>query len=229
MNDLTIRVPQEDGHRQNGLGLLAEARAMTVTNKESHAIALSTLKVCASLQKEIVEAFREPKRLAHEAHKSITTLEANLLRPVYDARASITGKITGYEAEERRRAEEEALKLAEVARARAEELKINEAVAAEASGDVALAAEILNERVEAPHVEIRPEIAKEDGVSRRTIWSATVEDKAALVGYVSLHPEWLGLLEPNQTALNGLARSQRDALRIPGVRVKSEVSLATRV
>ncbi len=86
------------------------------------------------------------------------------------------------------------------------------------SGESAEAEAILEETVEAPVVRVEPRLANVDGVRTQRRYKAEVTDKMELIRYVATHPEWTGLLDPNMPALNGLARSQREALSIPGVK-----------
>jgi len=104
------------------------------------------------------------------------------------------------------------------ARQREEERQILDAISADESGDKATAAAILEEQRALPVIVVAPALAKVSGVSTRTDWRAEVVDKLALIRYVAAHPEWTNLLEANEPALSGLARSQRSALAIPGVR-----------
>jgi hypothetical protein len=69
---------------------------------------------------------------------------------------------------------------------------------------------------------------KVSGIAGRTTWKAEVKDKGALVKYVAEHPEWLSLLDVNMQALNGLARSQKGSLALPGVEAVEEHSIAAR-
>ena len=56
---------------------------------------------------------------------------------------------------------------------------------------------------------------KISGVHTTVRWSAKVVDFAALVKWVSENPTQLGLLNANEPALNGLARSQKKLFAIP--------------
>lgn len=66
------------------------------------------------------------------------------------------------------------------------------------------------------------------GLSVREYWCAEVADLLELVRAVARDSSLLYLLQPNSAALNHLARAQRDALRLPGVRVKRMAFLARR-
>jgi colicin import membrane protein len=66
------------------------------------------------------------------------------------------------------------------------------------------------------------------GISSKSTWRAEIVDMAVFVRYVAEHPEWIHLVEVNSAALNGLARSQKSALTIPGVKVVEEKQVAAR-
>jgi hypothetical protein len=64
------------------------------------------------------------------------------------------------------------------------------------------------------------------GVQQRGTWSAEVDDFRALVEAVAEGKAPLNVLLPNMPALNDLARSQRSALALPGVRAARRHSIA---
>lgn len=66
------------------------------------------------------------------------------------------------------------------------------------------------------------------GTSRSEKFVAAVIDKHALIKYVAENPEWLNLLDVNQVALNGIARSQKTDCRIPGVKVERDFIVSAR-
>lgn len=83
--------------------------------------------------------------------------------------------------------------------------------------------------VEPTPISAAPEPPRVDGTSVRALWRAEVTDFPALVRYVAQHPEHMGLLKPDQSALDRLAKALREGLRsIPGVRPVKESSVAVR-
>jgi hypothetical protein len=70
--------------------------------------------------------------------------------------------------------------------------------------------------------------AKVAGVSTRTNWTADCTDLATLVAYVAQHPEYLNLLQANQQAITALAKAQKSALAIPGIRAYDRGGVAIR-
>jgi hypothetical protein len=77
-----------------------------------------------------------------------------------------------------------------------------------------------------PVVQVATETPKVDGVSSRDLWSAEVTDLLMLVRYVAEFPEFIHLLKPNQTAINSMARGQKERLMIPGVQAVKKTVVA---
>lgn len=223
-----IESPDSGEAEQEQQIIIRDAEALVVSTQEEHGIALERLKRIATAEKKVKELFEEPKRAAFAAHKAITAAEKKLLDPLGQARQIVTGKALVFEDAERRKAEEAARVLAETQRQREQDAQLADALDAEARGDKAEAEQILAEQIQAPVVEARPQIAAVAGVSSRSTWGATVTDVKALIAYVAAHPEWGNLLIPNQSALDSLARAQKGALAIPGVRAVEKRGLAVR-
>lgn len=218
MQDMTIQVPDTTAIAAETSPIVAEAAALVVTDQSSHAVALDVAKRAAKGKAAIEEMLEPAVKAANAAHKTLTGLRNNLTAPLDHARQIASTKALNYEAEQRRKAEEERKRLEAEARRLEEERQIADAIAAEEEGDAETAEAIMAEPTITPVVHVAPAIARVEGVATKTTWSAQVTDLRALIAYVAAHPEWEHLLLPAMPALNGLARSQRGALAIPGVR-----------
>lgn len=208
---------------QDQLRMVQVAKSFIVQDQASHAAALDFLQQVARMEKLGKALFAESKDSLNKAGKALRAAEAKLILPCTEARRIITyEKIAPFEAEERRKAEAESCRLAEIARKQEEERLLADAIEAEQQGDKQAADQILAETVTAPVVRVEPQIATAKGVTTATVWHAEVTDKLALIRYVAEHPEWVNLLDPVMPALNSLARSQKDSLAIPGVKAVSE-------
>jgi len=236
MPEIIIATPDSDSVAASHLPIIRSAQALIVSNQEQNRTALLAIKDLTVAERGVSTMFAEPKKAANAAHKSICALETKLLAPLTEAKRIVSGKCDTYERAERQKAEEEQKRLEVIARKQEADRLAKEAARQEERGDKTLAAETLDKAVAvetgtapAPVVTVAPAVAKVEGVSSRTIWSASVVDKVALIKYVAEHPEWASLLDPNVSALNGLARTQKDGLAIPGVKAVSETSRAMRV
>lgn len=201
--------------------LLVEAKALVIHDDESYLRVTEFAKGCVALRKQIEEKFAEPVRRANEAHKSLTAWREKELDPVKEAEALAKKCMSGYETEQRARAEEERRRLEAEARKREEDRLLAEAQSAQDDGDDAAAEELLSMPVEVAPVYVAPPTPKVQGIAYREDWKAEVTSPIDLVRHVAQHPEDIGLLSVNSTALAQMARARKSALRIPGVRAYS--------
>ena len=208
--------------------LVKAAQAFEVVDVETNTTALQRLRVLRDGEKRIADYFEPARKAADAAKKEILAARDGLIAPIAAARSIYDQKAGAYEQEERRKAEDEQRRLQAQARKEEEERALLAAIEAEESGDAAQAEAILAEPVSVPVVSVAPQVAKVEGVSSRTAWSAEVHDVEALIKYVAAHPEWSSLLEPCMPNLNRLAVAQREALAIPGVRAVSRTVRSTR-
>jgi hypothetical protein len=222
MDPIVIDRPDPGAVQLQSGSLIKQAEALAVTTQPAHRDALVLFSELKALENRVVSLFREPKSAAHKAHRAITNAEKQLLTPIKLARQVLSNKCDAYEEEQERIAAEEARKREEAARKAAEEAQLAEAQAAQDAGDMAQAEEILAEEIPLPVVQPEPEVAKVDGVSTQTRWSAEVVDMLALVKHVAANPDLIELVAANQPALNRLAVSLRGGLKIPGVRAVSK-------
>ncbi|MEM5405807.1 hypothetical protein [Paraburkholderia unamae] len=65
-------------------------------------------------------------------------------------------------------------------------------------------------------------------MSTRKVWKAEVENKLALIQYVSAHPEFVDLLDANMPAVNKIALALKQNCPLAGVRVFEDNVLAAR-
>jgi hypothetical protein len=72
----------------------------------------------------------------------------------------------------------------------------------------------------------KPAGASLEGVSFREAWRAEVTDMLKLVRAVARNPALLSLLEINQAELQHLARTRKEELKLPGVRIWRESLVA---
>lgn len=221
-------IPDERAIRTEINPFVKRAKEITVLDQPTHQAAQEFLIAIARLEHRIMDEFSDSKRAAHAAHKSICALEAKLLKPLDEARKVTTWKCRSYESDQRRVSEEKERELRAVALKAAEERKLMDAIQAEQEGDKAGAEAIMAEPVLVPVVHVETETARVEGISSRTVYSAVVTDMIALVKFVAGAPEWINLIEPNMPALNQLARAQRDALKIPGVKIEAREVMAVR-
>ena len=188
---------------------------------------------------EVVEFTRiwnelETRRTSITGPLNVALKNANALFAPIQARVKAAKDLLGrrmadYQERERRRIAQENAARETLARVEREKIEAAAKVAAAAGRiEEAYAVRQTAELVSAPISTPIRSVAKVAGVSTRETWSAECLDLAALVQYVAKHPEHLNLLQVNTTALNGLARSHKDAFKIDGVRFFSKGGVAVR-
>lgn len=230
MEPVIIEMPTEVAVQGDIRDMNSAITGLQVVDKRSHEAAEAYLVRVKGIEQSVRVLFNVPKAKAHEAHKAICAAETKLLEPVLQIQKYLRGKVGDYLIEQRRKEDDDRRRLEAEARKREQDRLQAEAEAAELAGDTQAAAEILQEAMKppTPTIHIESQIAKTAGVSHRTIWSADVVSLRALILYVGEHPELTDLLQPNMTALNGMARALKNGMNIPGVRSVSATSTAVR-
>lgn len=229
----SIAVPNTADLSTHHASLLQEAEALLVVDQDSHALALDGFRRSAAAEKAVEALFKEPVDAAHKAHKFLTGLRTAVLGHPSRAKELFLKKADIYEAEARRKAEEEERKRQDEARKAEEERQIADAQQAEQEGDHATAEAILSEPVSVPTLHVAPAIAKVQGIVNQTRYGAEGYDLAALVCYLAgvkqlAHPEMLNQVAFSTVANNQLARAMKDNFKLPGVRLTKETTKQVR-
>ncbi len=204
------------------------AMALRIESKPDHELGLVLFQELSDWERRIADWFAAPKAAAHKAHRMLCDRESALTLPIKQAKRNVAERCATFVAEQKRKADDEARRLESLARKEEEERKLLEAIAAEDAGEPDVAATILEEPVAVPTIVVAPEVANVVGISSRTTWGAVVHDLHQLIRFVADNPQWTELLLPNTVRLNGLARTMRAEMRIPGVRAVPTVGMAAR-
>lgn len=209
-------------------GIKQVALSYTVDSQEMYELAGQELaaikakrKAITDQQDSMLEPFKEAKRKIEEGRRKIVDFFSRPLAALGEADHILTRACAGHlEDQERKRraaeekAREEQRKLQEAAEKKAEKL--------EAKGQGAKAAEV---RAAVPIVSVpvvAPMPGKIAGVTMRSNWKAKVTNKLALIKFVAANPQYIEVLDENQTALNRMAVSLKGAMQIDGVEARDE-------
>lgn len=208
--------------------IVTQADGIAISDQQDYQGAAEFLRTCKTMEKRVKDTFDEPVKKAHEAHKAITTVRAQLLDPISQAEKIVKRKMAGFVEEQERIAAEERRRAEAEARKAEEDRRLREAAELEARGDSAAAEEAISAPIVVPV--IVPETVKPlaEGTSTRKKYRAEVVDPAALIRAVADGKAMAGLVIPNQQALDKLADSMKETLAIPGVRVVSETIVSAR-
>lgn len=171
---------------------------------------------------------KERKELVDPLNQHVKTIN-NKFKPHSDAIdkaiAQVNAKMVGYfRGQERIRLEAEA-QAAEKARKEQERLQ-KRAEAAAAKGQEEKAAALQAQAEIVTPVAVQPTVHKQTGATTIAVtWSVQVYDKLALIEAVAAGKASMELLEPNMTALNQMARANKDTLNIPGVKAVADQNI----
>lgn len=247
---VAVVTPEERAAREReGQYLVTRADGLVIDTPEAYVeVATWVRDMILPMKRKIEETFRPRIKQADQLHKGLLADERRFLAPVESAERVAKGKLAAYDAEqsrlrreaeqaeqrERERQEQAAREQAAAEQRRvqkeAEDRRLAESLLMEQRGDKVAADRLLDAPIPVPVVTPAPVFAprpvappppKVEGVSYRDVWSAEVEDLAGLVKAVAAGEQPITLLLPNTVALNGMARSLRGAMRIPGVRAVS--------
>lgn len=210
---------------ERGFGKKAEA--LEISDKASHAKALEFIEGCYEFDKRVQAFMGGDIKKAHELWKSLTGKRKKLLDASKAARAIVSRKVVAYEDVERKKqAELEKEKQAEL-RKKEEEHREDRARTHEEMGMPGLAAEIRNEPIEVPLPAAPQAVAVKEGLGIKGRWKADLisqdplerqKNLLELVKHVAEHPELIELLTIVPSALNRVAETFKQNLKIPGVR-----------
>ncbi|MEX3859676.1 hypothetical protein AB3X94_37435 [Paraburkholderia sp. BR10923] len=225
---ITVAMPRDnDKQFQRALAEAAVANDYVIDSQDMYEYAAHQLTV----YKQQAEAL-EARRTAITGPMNVALRNVNaLFKPVSEkleeASRLLRSRMLEWTRREQQRIAAENAERERQARVLREELEARAKAAAQ--GGRAEEAFALSQSIDVMSAPVQPvQPAKVQGVSTRQVWTAECTDLHALVAYVAAHPEYLNLLQINQTALTALAKAQKKALAIPGVRAFDKGTVAVR-
>jgi hypothetical protein len=206
------------------------AAALTVTDAASYMTAADFVKGIKAMRRKVESAFGPIVQKAHAAWKEAGAQRKLADEPLALAEQIIKRGMANWTSEQQRLAHVTARQDEAELRRRDSEDRLAEAVALEADGEAGMAEALLAAPVIVAPVVAAPHLPTIAGISQRQVWKAQVDDLPALIAAADQDPHGVaaGLITVNQVALNGLARSLKGALTVPGVRVYAETSISAR-
>jgi hypothetical protein len=221
-------VPQEVAAERESL--VTQATAITIVDQGSYDMATEMLRTAASFEKKVEEYF-EPLRLtAKAAYDAVLTAKKRELEPIQQAKALLSRRVAGFAVEQERLRREAQRKLEEDARKKEEESRRLELEQAKKQGATKKELKAIADapiEVTAPAVE--PTYEKAKGVTKPIErWSAEVIDFMTLVRAVAKGEQPESVLLPNQQALDGMARSLKGVMSVPGVKAVCDYTVSAR-
>lgn len=225
--NITINLPDAKLVKAEVSGIVEAAKAVTIESVADRKEAAVFERALIKKEKAIADHYK-PIKKSLDAHKRvILDQERGYLAPVKEARDILKQTELLWDTEQQRIADEQEKKIAAELRRREEEKRLAEAEAAQNAGDEEKVEAILERPIETPKINLQP--PKAPGQSVRTTWKAEVVDFPKLLAHIAANPALSHLVQPNEQAIRAMARTQKDTLNLPGVRVYSEKSLTTRL
>ena len=233
-------ISQVEVVRQEVMPIPDQAKMIVVRDQASLSKANDFYLTIKALRKKIADTFNPIIEKAHAAHKEALNQKALVEAPLILAEKYLNGQVTEYKRKQDRiRAEEEeknrleAIKI-EAERRKVEELsKLEQAEELERAGLPVEAQALLDEAIEEEEKPIEvympPPVTPKvelNGASVKTFWHAEIIDLKGLCYAVANGKAPLNCIEANMTVLNGLARSLKKEMAIPGVKAVSTSSMA---
>jgi hypothetical protein len=214
-----VRVPRELELR--GLELAERAALVRIVDQPSYDEAADVLHGTVAVRRKIELHFAPLKESAYRTHKLLCESEAEMLAPRVRDERKVKGQLTEWDqAQMRIQQEAEARARAEAQRLLDEQIEA-ELVRAEAAG--ASAAEcvaIIEQPRVAPEPVVPPTYERAAGISAPIYtYSAACFDIGLLCAEIVAGRQAEILVLPNQPALNGMARSLKEAFSVPGCNV----------
>lgn len=208
------------------------ANAVVIADQKSYNDAVDLTRSIKDLRVAAEQHHRPMIDAAHKAHKAALEGLKRVDAPLESAERIIKSKIAGWDIEQRRLERERQLVAEAEEKARQDALLEKEIEHMEAAGArVEEVKAVIQQAITMPVIAPPPApvYQKAKGVTTIETWSAEVYSLIDLVKYVAANPQFVGLLQANQTALNAQARSLKQTMQIPGVKAKRDATVrATR-
>lgn len=240
---ITANLPSKETLDAKAAGVLATVEALEIDSHAMMEVAADELRSLKADYKKLEEARQLHVGSLNDEVKFINNFFRGAITTMEQAEGSLKRKMLTYqnEQEERRRAEQARIEVAQRAeRARmaaenaAREREAQEQASKQSASDAAatlLAAAQQNAASEtvalvmtAP-VHIAPKLA---GISTKGTYKGKVTDLLALIRFIAKNPQYVNLVKGNDTAVNAIAKAQRDACQIEGILVYEDKTLAAR-
>lgn len=208
--------------------VLVQAQHIEVDTPETYNSAADFLKELKSAQKKVTDWFGPMKKKAHEAWKSITTREKEVLEPLQQAEQQIKGKMIVWKQEQDRKRREEERKLQAEAeeRARRERERLRKKAEKLKTPEKQEEYRRAADEVQVPVVTVQSEVPKASGISTRKIWKAKIANKKAFIQAAINDENLLAFITLDESALNRVAQATKGKISYPGIEFYEHETMA---
>jgi hypothetical protein len=201
-----------------------------VTDAATYEGSLVACSAGKALIAEIKRKFTTPKRLAKSAHDALLAWEHEEIDPLTEKVEKLGRAALSWRSEQKRIADKALSDAQALAKRQAEDRQLAQAAKLETLGETKKAEAVLARPVLVPViVSTGAEVPVVKGSSFSFKPEVEIVDLIAFLYYVAEAPEVNGyLVNPNRTALNGLAKAQGSSFSIPGCVVHEREILTSR-
>lgn len=198
------------------------AKGMTVTTAEDFVRAGELLKVIKQLRAEVDETFDPIIRKQFEAHREAIGQKKKVEAPLVEAENILKPRISAYLTEQERLRKEAELLAQKRAQEEAEAQQLADAALLDEIGETDLANQMLEQPPVVAPVILPKTTPKVSGIAMTKRYSAQVISLMELVKAVAAGKVPLMAIQANTVFLGQQARSMKEAMSYPGVRVVVE-------
>lgn len=220
-------IPQAGELNKQSLETKRWAESLKIETLKDYHLAGEYLIRLKGIQKNIVAYYKEEKGKAYRNHEAWSKAEADKLEGAELAEGIIKEKIADFIDNLETQHIEDEKRLTQKAMALALKDQKADAEALEAEGRFEEAKALMMQQPMIAPIIVSHEIPQIDGISFRENWKAVIVDLPAFIAAIYAGEAPIILIEKIDMAeLNSMAKRLKDAMKIPGIAVVCETSIA---
>ncbi|MFA5324417.1 MAG: hypothetical protein WC373_17200 [Smithella sp.] len=196
-----------------------QAKQISIKTMADYTRASDIIMSIKAIRKKITDTFKPIKQKMDAAKQEVLDQEKAADKPLKEAEAWLSPQIIEWNREQERIRKAEEDRLRKIAEDEEKERKLQEAVAAEQSGNKEEAEAIINEPVYIPPVVVPKAVPKVEGMSIRENWKFRITNE-------KLIPR--EYLKADEVKIGQVVRAMKSAANIPGVEVYNEGTVSGR-
>lgn len=195
------------------LSVPEQAKQITIKTMADYTRASDIIMSIKAIRKKITDTFKPIKQKMDAAKQEVLDQEKAADAPLKEAEAWLSPQIIEWNREQERIRKTEEDRLRKIAEEAEKERLLNEAVAAEQSGNKEEAEAIISAPVQAPPVVVPKAVPKVTGMSIRENWKFRITNEKLLPRE---------FLKPDEVKIGQVVRAMKSATNISGIEIYNE-------
>lgn len=195
------------------LSVPEQAKQITIKTMADYTRASDIIMSIKAIRKKITDTFKPIKQKMDAAKQEVLDQEKAADAPLKEAEAWLSPQIIEWNREQERIRKAEEDRLRKIAEEEEKERLLNEAVAAEQSGNKEEAEAIISAPIQAPPVVVPKAVPKVPGMSIRENWKFRITNE-------KLIPR--EYLKADEVKIGQVVRAMKSAANIPGIEIYNE-------